>query len=58
MSVKPLSSKARILSAFPDSSDQASTGQLSGLRVHALRDVTRLQDVVQDASASLYTGLP
>ncbi|KAK9898615.1 Phosphomevalonate kinase [Cystobasidium minutum MCA 4210] len=58
MSVRPLSSKARIVAGFAETTDTITNENLSGLRVHDLRDVTRLQDVVQDASVSLYTGLP
>lgn len=47
MSVKALSSKARISTGMPSSSGQNIGRQTSGLRAHALRDVHRLEDVLQ-----------
>lgn len=51
MSVKALSSKAKIRTAFPESSDHGSGIENSGLRTHTLRDVNRLEDVLQKSMA-------
>lgn len=51
MSVKALSSKARISEPFSSVSGPIHEKPFSGLRSHILQEVTRLEDVLQNATA-------